>query len=147
VKTASRQRWALSFADLCLLLLGFLVMLQARPNPGHLSSGFRAAFGTRDKAVLERHAEALFEPGEAILTRGGADQIVAFAQDAGEDRWIVSSRGTERGSARFDGWELAAARTAAVARALQQAGVAQERIGIAIDPAIGGGQTLAISRN
>jgi hypothetical protein len=147
MKAASRQRWALSFADLCLLLLGFFVMLQARPNPGHLSSGFRAAFGTRDKGLLERRADALFEPGEAILTRRGGDQIVAFAQDARDEAWIVSSRGTEAGSTRFDGWELAAARTAAVARALQQAGVAQERIAIAIDPKIGGGQTLAITRN
>jgi hypothetical protein len=147
VTAGSRQRWALSFADLCLLLLGFLVMLQARPDPGRLSTGFRAAFGTRDRAVLEARATALFQPGEAILTRHGADRIVAAAQDAGDGAWIVSSRGTERGSARFDGWELAAARTAAVARALEKAGVAQERIAIAIDPATGGGQTLVLSRS
>ena len=30
---AGRQRWALSFADLCLLLLGFFVLLQAKRVP------------------------------------------------------------------------------------------------------------------
>jgi hypothetical protein len=147
VRAAGRQRWALSFADLCLLLLGFFVMLQARPEPRHLSSGFRQAFGDRSPAVLERRATSMFQPGEAILTSAGADQVTTFARGGGGERWTVSSRGTDPGSARFDGWELAAARTAAVARALQQAGVAQERIAIAIDPATGGGQTLAISRD
>ena len=144
---AGRQRWALSFADLALLLLGFFVLLQARPDANHLSAGLRAAFGARADAALEAKANAWFEPGEAVLTPEGHRVIGDFARNGGKSALIVSSRGTEPNAVRFDGWELAAARTAAVARALSQAGVAQEQIAVAIDPATGGGQTIQITRN
>ena len=121
---AGRQRWALSFADLCLLLLGFFVFLQAKPD-----------------------ANAWFEPGEAVLTPQGHKILGDFARSAGDMGLIVSSRGTEPKAARFDGWELAAARTAAVARELSKAGLAQDKVAIAIDPATGGGQVIQITRN
>jgi flagellar motor protein MotB len=145
--SAGRERWALSFADLALLLLGFFVLLQARPDANHLSAGLRAAFGARPDAALEAHANSWFEPGEAVLTAQGHKALQDFARTAANGRLIVSSHGTEAGTARFDGWELAAARTAAVARELGKAGVAQDRIAVAIDPATGGGQTLQITRN
>lgn len=144
---ASRQRWALSFADLALLLLGFFVLLQAKPDANHLSAGLRAAFGARPAAALERPARTLFEPNEAILTGDGHKLLRDFAGRARGGAVIVSSRGTETGTARFDGWELAAARTAAVARALSAAGLAQDKVAVAIDPATGGGQTIQITRN
>ena len=144
---AGRQRWALSFADLCLLLLGFFVLLQAKPDANHLSAGLRAAFGARADAALEQKANAWFEPGEAVLTPQAHKIIDDFARSAGGARLIVSSRGTEPKAARFDGWELAAARTAAVARELANAGLAQDRVAIAIDPATGGGQVIQITRN
>jgi len=145
--SAGRKRWALSFADLALLLLGFFVLLQAKPEANHLSAGLRAAFGARADAALETPANAWFEPGEALLSPQGHKALQDFARSAGQARLIVSSRGSERKAARFDGWELAAARTAAVARELSKAGIAQDRIAVAIDPAIGGGQTLQITRN
>ncbi|WP_294389970.1 flagellar motor protein MotB [uncultured Sphingomonas sp.] len=145
MKTAARQRWALSFADLCLLLLGFFVMLQANPDPARLSAGFRTAFGVRDNVAFQDRAPALFEPGEAILRPQARDRITSFVQDHPGGALIVSSKGTDPAAARFDGWELAAARTAAMARALQQSGIPQDRIAIAIDPATGGGQTIQIS--
>jgi len=144
---AGRQRWALSFADLCLLLLGFFVLLQAKPDANHLSAGLRAAFGARADAALQEKANAWFEPGEAVLTAQGHKIIDDFAQAAGHGGLIVSSRGTEAKAARFDGWELAAARTAAVARELSKAGIAQEKVAVAIDPATGGGQVIQITRN
>jgi flagellar motor protein MotB len=144
---AGRQRWALSFADLALLLLGFFVLLQAKPDANHLSAGLRAAFGARPAAAVAAHANSWFEPGEAILTPQGRKALQDFAHQAGNARLIVSSRGTEPKAARFDGWELAAARTAAVARELSKSGVAQDRIAVAIDPATGGGQALQITRN
>lgn len=148
MKTApSRQRWALSFADLALLLLGFFVLLQAKPDSSHLSAGLRAAFGARAEAALEQPADALFERGEAVLTPQGHKIIQDFARKAGSSGLIVGSRGTEPEAARFDGWELAAARTAAVAREISKTGVAQNRIAVAIDPATGGGQILQITRN
>lgn len=144
---AGRQRWALSFADLCLLLLGFFVLLQAKPDANHLSSGLRAAFGARADAALEQQANAWFEPGEAVLTPQAHKIIGDFAHSAGGTALIVSSRGTEPNAARFDGWELAAARTAAVARELSKAGIAQDKVAVAIDPATGGGQLIQITRN
>lgn len=144
---AGGQRWALSFADLCLLLLGFFVLLQAKPDANHLSAGLRAAFGARVDGMLQAGANAWFEPGEAILTTQGHKILDDFVQTAGKDAVIVSSRGTEATGARFDSWELAAARTAAVARELTKAGMKQDKIAIAIDPATGGGQVIQISRN
>ncbi|HWI87260.1 MAG TPA: OmpA family protein [Sphingomonas sp.] len=143
----SRQRWALSFADLALLLLGFFVLLQAKPDANHLSAGLRAAFGARPGAAFEQPARTLFEPGEAVLTRQGRATLQDFAHRAGGAGLIVSSHGTEAGTTRFDGWELAAARTAAVARTLTEAGIKQDKIAVAIDPAIGDGQTIQITRN
>ena len=143
---AGRQRWALSFADLCLLLLGFFVLLQAKPDANHLSAGLRAAFGARADAALEQQANAWFEPGEAILTPQ-AHKIISDFGHSTNGRLIVSSRGTDPKAARFDGWELAAARTAAVARELGKAGIDQDRIAVAIDPATGGGQVIQITRN
>jgi flagellar motor protein MotB len=148
VKTrVGRQRWALSFADLCLLLLGFFVLLQAKPNANHLSAGLRAAFGTRANAALEENANAWFEPGEAVLTPQAHKILDDFARTTGGGGLIVSSRGTEPKTARFDGWELAAARTAAVARALSKGGLAEDKVAVAIDPATGGGQVIQITRN
>ena len=144
---AGRQRWALSFADLCLLLLGFFVLLQAKPDSNHLSAGLRAAFGARANAALEQNANAWFEPGEAVLTPQGHKILGDFAQSTAGGGLIVSSRGTEPMTARFDGWELAAARTAAVARELSKAGLAQDKVAVAIDPATGGGQVIQITRN
>jgi flagellar motor protein MotB len=145
--SAGRQRWALSFADLCLLLLGFFVLLQAKPDANHLAAGLRAAFGARADAALEEKANAWFEPGEAVLAPQAHKIIDDFAHNAGDTALIVSSRGTEPNAARFDGWELAAARTAAVARELAKAGIAQGKIAIAIDPSTGGGQVIQITRN
>ena len=144
---ASRQRWALSFADLCLLLLGFFVLLQAKPDANHLSAGLRAAFGARANAALEQKANAWFEPGEAVMTPQAHKILSDFARSTTGGKLIVSSRGTEPKAARFDGWELAAARTAAVARELGNSGIAQDRIAVAIDPATGGGQVIQITWN
>lgn len=144
---AGRQRWALSFADLCLLLLGFFVLLQAKPDANHLSAGLRAAFGARADAAIEQNANAWFEPGEAVMTPQAHKILDDFGHSVGGAKLIVSSRGTDPKAARFDGWELAAARTAAVARALGNSGIAQDRIAVAIDPATGGGQVIQITRN
>lgn len=144
---AARQRWALSFADLALLLLGFFVLLQAKPDANHLSAGLRAAFGARAQASLQADARQWFEPGEAVLTPQGRQVLDDFAGHMQGAALIVSSRGTEANAARFDGWELAAARTAAVARELSKTGIASDKVAVAIDPATGGGQTIQITRN
>lgn len=137
-------RWALSFADLCLLLLGFFVLLQARPDAHALTDSLHAAFGVRPPPALDVRADAWFEPGEAVLRPAARARLRAVAR--GADRATVASRGTDANAARFDGWELAAARTAAVARELAAAGIAPARIRLAIDPATGGGQVIRVGR-
>jgi hypothetical protein len=49
-------------------------------------------------------------------------------------RVLVASQGREGQSARLDSWELAAARTTAVARAIRMGGMPDARIEIAIPP-------------
>jgi flagellar motor protein MotB len=144
VSTRDGQRWALSFADLCLLLLGFFVLLQARPDGQRLSAGLRAAFVKRQGADFEQPARTMFEPGEAILR---PDTLAALRALADKDiRITIVSRGVDPGTQRFDAWELAAARAAASARALAEAGIPQENIAIDLAPGDPAGQIIAITR-
>ncbi|MBX3560543.1 MAG: flagellar motor protein MotB [Sphingomonas sp.] len=141
---AAVPRWAVSFADLGLLLIGCFVMLHAmesaRPKAdgaaGHVAA---APFGETYRA------DTLFELGEARLNEDGR----ATLAEAGE-RWagrplrIVSRGGTEAGL-RLDRFELAAARSAAAARVLGEHGVDEGDIEIRIEDAgDAAGQAIAI---
>lgn len=136
---ARKSRWLMSFADLCLVLLGFFVMLSVgRGDPARLASGMRSAFGNDGTPTGESAesfaAAALFEPREAVLRpreRAHFRAVGARAAAAGKSVRIESA-GTESGTGRLDGWELAAARAAAIGRAMQTGGLQPERIAIAI---------------
>lgn len=128
---ARRSRWAISFADLSLLLLGFFVLLQANSSRQQdiisgVAQEFGAPVGPRDRIVAAR----IFEPGEALLTPEGEAHIVTLARRyaAGGQRVEIRSVGLDKGEHRFDGWDLAAARLGAVARALAQAGIRRDHI-------------------
>lgn len=129
---ARRNRWAVSFADLLLLLLGFFVLLQASGSRrDSLLTQVTRQFGGRSMASgVEWRAAELFTPGEAMLTPAGRARIVSLAQAwGGRGATIeIRSRGTDRAEQRFDAWDLAAARLGAVARAFRAAGVPQERL-------------------
>ncbi len=118
-----RNRWAISFADLTLLLLGFFVLLQASGNrSAAMIAGVGQQFGARPmRAAVEMRAAALFAPGEAMLTPAGRARIAEAAK--GLRSIEVTSHGTDRAQRRFDDWDLAAARLGAVARALKANGV------------------------
>jgi flagellar motor protein MotB len=137
VKPEISTRWAISFADLIMLLLAFFVMMQAQAHDRlKMMAGIRNAFGgsVRATGVDGFTASALFQPGEAILKAEDANRFVrigAEALKAGE-RVSITAQGREKGSARLDSWELAAARTAAVARAIEAGGLPENRIDIAI---------------
>lgn len=146
---AISARWAVSFADLCLLLLGFLILAQARPDKAKLAAGMPDA--PKDHApelAAQLIAARLFEPGEAVLTDNGRRQIAAFAARTGasgsKGRIRLESLGADRATSRLDAWELAAARAASVARALVAAGIAEDRILLAIDRTEGHPQHLSL---
>lgn len=125
-------RWAVSFADLCLLLVGFLVIAQARADRPAIAASVRQAFGETPPDRARLIAARLFQPGEAVLTDRGRAEIAAIAARAKTGSIRIDSAGADRATTRLDGWELAAARTASVARALVWQGVPEERITLAI---------------
>ncbi|HET8612661.1 MAG TPA: OmpA family protein [Sphingomonas sp.] len=138
-------RWALSFADLCLVLLAFLLLLQAhRADPGAVGAGLRATFGGGPAPrMIEERAAPLFAPGEAILNPAARARFGRIGVEAARThaRVRIESRGSDGAARRFDAWELAAARAAAIARAVEQGGLDPARIDIALDasgPAEGG---------
>lgn len=129
-------RWALSFADLCLVLLGFLLLLQAhRGDPAALNAGLRAAFGASAPKTYDETASRLFEPGEAILLPAARMHFHGIGRDAAGQGAIVhvESMGTDAAARRFDAWELAAARAAAIARAVSEGGLDAAKVDLAID--------------
>lgn len=126
--------WAVSFADLALLLLGSFVLLNALQAPNASGAAAGEPEGTRIAAA------ALFEPGEARLTRAGARVLGDLAR---KGRLQIVSRGEDPATSRYDGFELAAARAAATGRALSRNGAAPAEI--RVEPAPGEPQRLSIS--
>lgn len=150
--SARRSRWALSFADLLLLLLGFFVMLQASGSRRDaMLAQVSARFGGRPAArATELQVSGLFLPDEALLTAAGRHRLSTLARQVGPRQAVeLRSSGVAATRRRFDEWDLAAARLGAVARALQSEGVAQDRLTIrGLDEAQRGpreGQTITLS--
>jgi len=129
---ARRNRWAISFADLLLLLLAFFVLLQASgARRDSLLAGVSWQFGGRPmQPGVELRAADLFAPGEALLTARGKARLAIVARQYRKDSGglEVHSHGADGGHQRFDEWDLAAARLGAVARALQADGIAPGRL-------------------
>lgn len=129
---ARRNRWAVSFADLLLLLLAFFVLLQASGSrrDAMLSQVSQQFGGRAMRQGVELRAADLFVPGDALFNEAGRAQLAAvarrFAREPG--RVEIRSDGSDRGRQRFDDWDLAAARLGAVARALRLDGIAQDRL-------------------
>lgn len=128
---ARRNRWALSFADLALLLLGFFVLLQASNGRQHeVVNGVAQEFGAPVAQADRLLASNLFQPGEALLTPAGEQALKAVAAHhrVAQGRIEIRSVGLDPSTNRFDSWDLAAARLGAVARGLAAHGIARERI-------------------
>lgn len=134
--TLRRNRWAISFADLSLLLLGFFILLQVDSRgKGQALDQIGGYFAQRavvpPTAILQAE---LFVPDEAILTETGFARIADIARDAAKsgDRLILTSRGMPTATNRFDAWDMASARLGATARAAVRAGMPADRITIAM---------------
>ncbi|WP_158702975.1 flagellar motor protein [Allosphingosinicella vermicomposti] len=132
-------RWAMSLADLGLLLLGFFIILYTgKADVEDVARATRGAFGSEEEGgetfVVDAPADAFFEEGEARLTRDGRTRFVGIGRRAmALGRKVqIESVGRAEDAARFDGFELSAARAAAVARAVEEGGLAPERIEIAM---------------
>jgi flagellar motor protein MotB len=126
-------RWALSFADLCLLLLAFFVLLQAQNGDrAKVAASMRSAFGDTPShtSAHDYEARALFERGEAVLKPKEQARFLALGRRAAADHASIriASDGMDPATRRFDAWELAAARVAAIARAVQAGGLPESRI-------------------
>lgn len=138
-------RWALSFADLCLLLLGFFVILQAqRSSPERVTTGLRAAFGEKGATPPIRadyHAAALFQRGEAVLLPVHEARLRALGRQVAARGGAIriDSTGADGDGPRFEAWELGAARVAAVARAVGAGGVPERDVAIVMPSTPAGG--------
>lgn len=110
----SGQRWAISLADLLMLLLGFFVLLDASKTARatQVASVSAAVTGVPSRS-LRTDAATLFADGEAMLTPTGLARIRAIKGDA-----LVRVAVNQQAQGRYDRWDLAAARAAAIARAL-----------------------------
>ena len=147
-----RSRWAISFADLALLLLGFFVLLHASDGrQQEIVNGVAQQFGAPVGHSDRMMAAQLFQPGEALLTSAGEARLAGLAKAyvAGRGMVEIRSVGLDRATNRFDGWDLAAARLGAVARALTQAGIARDRLvvrGLDQEETAVGGQQIILSQ-
>ena len=141
--TGAAPRWAISFADLGLLLLGCFVLLHAMEAARPKAAGAEAAVGA---PALGYSASDLFERGEARLTEGGRTLLEQAARGFAGRTVIIASTGTGEGGSRLDRFELAAARSAAVARTLRHSGVAENQLSLSLEQGRSpSGQRIAIN--
>ncbi len=111
----------------------------------------RAAFGASPPRLIEEAAAPLFEPGEAVLLDPARQRFSVLGREAADGGALVhvDSIGTDADARRFDAWELSAARTAAIARAIQSGGLAARRIEVAVagtgPAAVGRGQRVRVT--
>ena len=123
--------WLVTLADLALLLLGFVVLVQATGDRGALARGLRGGFGAPDPvaaALPLAAAAAPFAPGSATLTDPAP--LVGWARDALRDpRASVTVTGSATSG---EGVLLATDRARAVLAALAGAGLPPQRLQLAI---------------
>lgn len=135
--------WAISFADLCLLLLGFFIMLHAvQGRQAQLVDGLQESFGGKRDArrTIMLGADMLFVRQEAVLRPAAARRLEQIGRMAAAEGGMlrIESSGSARATSRFDGIELAAARTAAVVRAISTGGLGEGAIDVSISARSGG---------
>jgi flagellar motor protein MotB len=144
-------RWAVSFADLVLLLLGCFVLLHAmEAQQPKAAAGAPAGASNRPALAPARsfNAAEVFQAGEALLTPEAREALRAEGGRLAGHPVRIFSTGTGEDGGRLDRFELAAARAAAIGRALREGGIAEGDIAISMGESgtPGSGQSIAISR-
>ena len=143
-------RWAVSFADLGLLLLGCFVLLHAMEaqRPRAASAATDATAPPQPAPARAFNASEVFQSGEAVLTPEAREALRAEGARLAGHPVRIFSTGTGEEGGRLDRFELAAARTAAVARALREGGLTEQHIALAMGETgvPGSGQIIAVSR-
>ncbi len=130
----TRPVWLVTLADLALLLLGFMVLVQASGNREALAKSLRERFGAAVAPVPVAATAMAFAPGSAAP--GDPAPLVAWTRDALADpRVAVTVTGSVAPGE--GGVLLAADRARAVAAALAAAGLPADRLQLATTNAAG----------
>ena len=121
----ARPLWLVTLADLALLLVGFLVLLQATTDRAALARGLREGFGSTVEVPMPLAATATaFTPGTATLADPAP--LIGWGREALADPRVTV---TVTGSASAEeGVLLASDRARAVAAALAAAGLPADRL-------------------
>ena len=125
------------------MLLGCFVMLHAM----EASRRGSPATGASGTAVGGYRAADLFQPGEAVLRPEARATLQLEGRRLAGHAVRILSTGTAEAGGRLDRFELSAARAAAVGRALQEGGVRDRDVAIAIadSPGAATDQRIAVS--
>ena len=142
----TRAPWLVTLADLALLLLGFLVLVQASRNHDAVARSLRERFGAIDAVVPVAAAAISFAPGSAVP--GDTAPLVQWGREALADpRVVVTVTGSVAPQADDGrgGVLLATDRARAVAVALADAGLPTDRLQLATTDAAGRRVTLTLA--
>ena len=80
-----RAPWAMTLADLALLLVGFLLLVQVSGDKGALAKSLRQGFGAPEAPAMPVLATATGEFASGSAALGSDPALVAWARDALRD--------------------------------------------------------------
>jgi hypothetical protein len=126
VTADAKPLWLITLADLALLLIGFLVLIQVTSDRRAVTQGLREAFAASEPAPMPVDAIAVaFAPGSAALIDHAAS--IGWTRDALRDPRVTIAIAGSAGAGE-GGVLLASDRARAVAAALTSAGVPADRL-------------------
>ena len=126
----NRSRSLVGFIDLTLILLGSVALIAEMQHSERLASAvIKPEDAPERPEIVNVSIGRLFEPDEARLSVEGASWVARLARDGNGRRIAIRVAVNDHdGIARLDGWEQAAARTAAIMYALETAGYPSGKI-------------------
>lgn len=132
---SQRPLWLVTLADLALLLLGFVVLIQASANRDAVAAALRARFGAEDTTPAVAAMAADFAPGSARL--GDPAPLIAWTAEALRDPRVTVTATGSTAAGEAGGALLAADRARAALDALAAADLPVDRLQIATSRAGG----------